>query len=229
MECNAAIAQKYNPVRLWMYCGDCHHLYAEEFPVFQSIDAASGSQHDLVAMPTNPGLFAYYSNVFSKLSISQGKRLLEIGIGGAELSLVADEMGYDTLGLDISAGNVNQARKYGLNAELHDFMEFDTNAKWDIVAMGDVIEHVPDPVAALKKTRELLNDGGVLWLSTPNFDGAFARNAGHNDPMRKEPSHKNYFSRNSLFKLLEMFHFKPVNYQISGAYNGSFEVIAIKE
>ena len=73
-----------------------------------------------------------------------------------------------------------------------------------------------------------MNEKSVLWLSTPNFEAAFARYAGHNDPMRREASHKNYFSRSSLLSLLERFEFVPADYRISGHYNGSMEVIAMK-
>jgi len=94
--------------------------------------------------------------------------------------------------------------------------------------MGDVIEHVSDPVQAMEQVNSLLNDNGVIWLSTPNFEAAFSKIAGHNDPMRREVSHKNYFSRPSLFKLLEMFRLMSVDYRISSHYNGSMEVVAVK-
>ena len=72
------------------------------------------------------------------------------------------------------------------------------------------------------------NASGVLWLSTPNFESSFAIVAGHNDPMRREASHKNYFSRESLVNLLARFGLSPVDYRISGHYNGSMEVAAVK-
>ena len=47
--------------------------------------------------------------------------------------------------------------------------------------------------------------------------------------MRREASHKNYFSRFSLFNLLDRFDLVPVEYRISSHYNGSMEVIVIKK
>lgn len=223
IEMGAAYAQDYNPVRLWMYCADCHHLYAEEFPIQKVVTSKSEG------MQTITNLFPDYSVLLSKLgSLTQGDNLLEIGVGGSECALVAQEMGFNVFGLDIDEGNVLQARRYGINAEIHDFMEFKSDQKWDIIVMGDVIEHVSDPVAAMEKLCELLNDGGCIWLSTPNFDGAYSRAMGHGDAMRREPAHKNYFSRFSLFKLLERFRLVPVDYKHSSHYNGSVEVIAVK-
>jgi 2-polyprenyl-3-methyl-5-hydroxy-6-metoxy-1,4-benzoquinol methylase len=227
----SAHLQDYNPVRLWMYCEICHHMWAEEFPIQKDLMLKKASESEEVepGVPTNPGSFGYYSKILSTLGrFSEGNELLEIGVGGSECALVAQEMGYNVFAVDISAGNVLQAQKYGIKSELWDFMDYEGEQQWDIIIMGDVIEHVSDPVAAMEKVSKLLTKDGVLWLSTPNFEAAFAVYTGHNDPMRKEASHKNYFSRQSMFALLERFGFIPVDYQVSGRYNGSMEIIAIR-
>ena len=218
----------FNPVRTWMYCEACHHMFAEEFPS-QEAAAASGLQHVGEAMTTNPVFFRYNSEILGRLiAFSQGNELLEIGVGGSEFALVAREMGYNVFALDVSEGNVSQAKKYGIDAHVQDIMTFETDKKWDIIIMGDVIEHVACPVKTMEKASGLLADNGVLWLSTPNFEASFAIVAGHNDPMRREAAHKNYFSRESLLSLLERFNLAPVDYRISGHYNGSMEITAVK-
>ena len=227
LEVGSTHVQFYNPVRLWMHCKDCHHLYADEFPI-QKIKY-SKSNTKPIGMPTKTNQFSGYSELLGKLGqITQGSELLEIGLGGSECSLVAQEMGFNVFGIDISEGCVYQAQQYGINAEIQDFAVFQPIQKWDIIIMGDVIEHVTDPVASMEKVYGILNEGGCIWLSTPNFDGAFSHVAGHKDPMRREATHKNYFSRHSLFGLLERFHLVPVDYRLSSHYNGSVEVIAVK-
>ena len=47
--------------------------------------------------------------------------------------------------------------------------------------------------------------------------------------MRREASHANYFSRFSFLNLLEKYSLVPVDYRISAQYNGSMEVIAVKD
>lgn len=226
--------QEYNPVRVWMHCESCNHLYAEEFPEFpeqnrQTFDRTQKHSED-TAMPTKTHLFPYYSELLGKLGqFTTGSELLEVGIGGCECSLVAQEMEFHVFAVDIAEANVLQAQKYGIDAKQLDFMKFDTDKKWDVIILGDVIEHVSDPVQAMHKIYDLLDDNGVLWVSTPNFEAAFSVVAGHNDAMRREASHKNYFSRYSLFKLLEECHLIPVDYKISTHYNGSMEIIVVKE
>ena len=40
---------------------------------------------------------------------------------------------------------------------------------YDVVILGDVIEHLPDPLASLRRAVGLLRPGGEVVLSVPNF------------------------------------------------------------
>jgi 2-polyprenyl-3-methyl-5-hydroxy-6-metoxy-1,4-benzoquinol methylase len=48
-------------------------------------------------------------------------------------------------------------------------------ASFDVVAMIDVIEHLSDPAAAIRRAAELLRPGGVLYLVTPDIDSLSAK------------------------------------------------------
>lgn len=48
-----------------------------------------------------------------------------------------------------------------------------TGLGFDIVAIFEVIEHIPDPVAFLRAARDRLAPGGVLLLSTPDVSSAW--------------------------------------------------------
>ena len=231
IEMGSAHVRKYNPVRLWLYCVDCQHMWAEEFPPQSYLVGMASGGEKPVGMPTRTQLFSIYSEILNKITQfvqSDGNELLEVGIGAGECALAAAEMGFNVYGIDISKGNIEQAKRYGLNADMMDFMDFESEKKWDIIILGDVIEHVPDPLLAMQKLGDILAKDGAIWISTPNFESAFSMYAGHNDPMRKEASHRHYFSRQSMFKLLDRYGFMPVDYKISMHYNGSMEVIAVK-
>jgi len=215
----------FNPVRMWMYCEPCNHMFAREFPENLFL-LNTGARN------ANPVFFPYYSNVLASIrtgGFASGMSLLEIGIGASECLLAAREIGYETYGIDVIERHVEDAKnKYGFDVETIDFLEFESDRKWDIIIMGDVLEHVSDPDKALAKAESLLNDDGALWISTPTFESAYSCVVGHNDAMRRQQFHLNYFSRESLYTLLERNYLIPVDYRISSHFNGSMEVIAVK-
>ncbi|MEK6958769.1 MAG: class I SAM-dependent methyltransferase [archaeon] len=61
-----------------------------------------------------------------------------------------------------------------LNAEGYDFVLTDATSdtylgkKFDVVNIGDVIEHVDDPVRLLKFAKRHLKKGGEIFVATPN-------------------------------------------------------------
>jgi len=201
-------------------------MFAREFPEKLFL-------YNTGARNANPLHFPYYSEILATMrrcEYTHGTSLLEIGIGACECLLAAREVGFETYGIDVIERHVEDAKlKYGLEAETVDFLEFESDRKWDIIIMGDVLEHVSDPDKALFKVESLLCDGGALWISTPTFESAYSCVVGHDDAMRRQQYHLNYFSRESLYTLLERNYLIPVDYQISGHFNGSMEVIAIKE
>ena len=217
--------EAFNPIRMWMYCEPCNHMFARGFP--EKLFIYNDNPRN-----ANPAFFSYYSDVLATIrhnGYATGLSLFEIGIGACECLLAAREIGYETYGIDVIERHVTDAKsKYGLEAEAIDFIEYESDRKWDVIIMGDVIEHVSDPDLALAKAESLLNDDGALWISTPTFESAYTLVAGHNDAMRRQQFHLNYFSRESLYTLIERNGMIPVDYKISGHFNGSMEVIALK-
>lgn len=53
--------------------------------------------------------------------------------------------------------------------------EFETEERYDTILFAHVLEHVIDPIVALRKLRSLLAPGGRLFLVVPNAEAASRR------------------------------------------------------
>lgn len=218
----------FNPIRIWRICKDCNHIFAENYPknIKQILSTTTPAQH----INPNTHLLPPLGNKLSEAKkFTKGNRLLEVGTGAGELTSVAKELLFDITGIEIRpiyAKNVSNR----LNIPIYsiDFMDFETDDLFDIIILGDVLEHVPNPSRMLEKTYNLLNKEGVIWISTPNFESAFSYIMKDKDPMWRVCEHLNYFSYISLKKTLENTGFKTVDYKISQHYNGCMEVTAVK-
>jgi SAM-dependent methyltransferase len=90
--------------------------------------------------------------------------------------------------VDPDERSIDAARSRGLAGFAGTIEEFDTDERFDLVLLLNLIEHVADPVGVLEKAADLLAPAGVIWLQTPNFralDGRIFRHrnwAGYHCP-----------------------------------------------
>jgi len=75
-------------------------------------------------------------------------------------------------------------------------------ASFELVTLFDVIEHLPDPLAALARARELLAPGGRLLLETQNVESRAARLLGRRWHHYKHAEHLLHFSPATLGRAL---------------------------
>ncbi|MDQ3434415.1 MAG: class I SAM-dependent methyltransferase [Actinomycetota bacterium] len=105
-------------------------------------------------------------------------RILDVGGGTGKVSadLVAASEGAATATvIDFDPGSVEAAKSRGLEVYLGRFEDYETDERFDIVMMLNVLEHVSDPFGMLEKSHRLLAPRGILWLQTPNFRSLDAR------------------------------------------------------
>ncbi len=146
-----------------------------------------------------------------------------------ELLAVAREYGFEITGLEIRPAHAERvAKTLDMDIICENFTTHHTENRYDVICMGDVLEHIGDPVSAIGKVRTLLNDKGLFWISTPNFESSFSVIMKDKDSMKRVCEHLNYFSFKSLKKTLGQQGFEVIDYNVSAHYSGSMEVTAIK-
>ena len=98
-----------------------------------------------------------------------GSIALEIGpSNGAMTKLLVDK--FKTLHLvEGSSQLLDQIPNYKNVEKYHSLIEsFESDVKYDTIIMGHVLEHIADPVLALRNIYSLLKDDGVFLVSVPN-------------------------------------------------------------
>jgi 2-polyprenyl-3-methyl-5-hydroxy-6-metoxy-1,4-benzoquinol methylase len=105
------------------------------------------------------------------------KSLLDVGSGPGLFLALARDAGYRVTGVELNPALAERARKTS-NVEVltGEFLSLPMgDRKFDVITLLDLIEHVPDPIALLKRCRELLNPGGHVVAYTPNHSGLIVR------------------------------------------------------
>jgi len=88
---------------------------------------------------------------------------------------------------------------------------------YDVISMIEVVEHLPDPVAALTQVARLLKPGGLLLLTTGNLDSPVARRQGIHYRYCAPEIHVSLFGPRSLAHLYARVGLQPQSVRYAGA------------
>lgn len=136
-------------------------------------------------------------------------RLLDVGCGeGFALAWFAAE-GWDVDGIDFSSAGVEAMNPAMLphlqTGDLFALLgeKIEANARFDVVWLTNVLEHVPDPVALLVRLRRLVADDGVLVVTVPNDGSRFQQRLLEDGDIPASfwvaiPDHLAYFTHGSI-------------------------------
>ncbi len=150
-------------------------------------------------------------------------RLLDIGCGNGEFLRFANSFGWDVVGLDLDEKAAAEARSGGLDVRTGGVDILGSGEKFDFISLSHVIEHVYDPVELIQTCYTLLNDGGTLWLETPNIESIGYALYKSSWRGLEPPRHIMLFNQTALRQLLMTSGFVSVdqkNHGLSGVYMG---------
>ncbi len=153
------------------------------------------------------------------LVVNSRRRLLDIGCSTGAFLTVARERQWDTTGVEVGEASANYARtQLGLNVINGSLFDFDGPPEsFDLIAFLEVIEHLEDPRRALRRIARWLAPGGILVLSTPNFDSLFRRLFGIRWwVVNCEDEHIQLFTPATLVEMLEAEGMAVVELRVRG-------------
>lgn len=162
-------------------CNDCGFLYSAPRLSVAALEAyyaasslASGQVfRDESAAGVYPRLYAQRAKFLAAfMGRRTSGRLLDIGCGnGGFLRALADCQlpGWQLQGLEPSQGAVVRCRELGFDvvAQSLETADFPPHS-FDVISMVSVLEHLPDPLAALHGCRRILKPDGLLLIEVPD-------------------------------------------------------------
>lgn len=139
-------------------------------------------------------------NLINSLQPNKG-RILDIGAGTGEFLSVAQQNGWETIGVEPS----DKAKQIAINKGVS-FVEAITQLEdrsFDVITMWHVLEHVPNLDHQIKELKRLLKPSGALIIAVPNFKSFDAQYYGKFWAAYDVPIHFWHFSKTSIQKLFQ--------------------------
>lgn len=223
------------PVRSWQHrgvtvieCATCGYRHQDPLPTPAEVEALYATEYYEEVKPDYRAIverdraqIELWSDlkrrVAARLLDERGvatdrrRQVLDIGSSFGQFLLPFARAGWRSVGVEPANGPAAVAAGHG-DLEIHHgmFESFDAvtlGGPFDVVHLGEVLNHLLDPVATFERIRdELLDPGGVLIVETSNDFNALQEGivAGlEHDRWWIVPDHVTYFDHRSLGGLLE--------------------------
>jgi 2-polyprenyl-3-methyl-5-hydroxy-6-metoxy-1,4-benzoquinol methylase len=145
------------------------------------------------------------------LAKNKKKKILDVGCASGLFVYACKLAKLSPVGIDLDKDSIRFGQNKGLDLRQGRLVDFKFKANsFDAINLGDIIEHVKDPIGLLLECVRILKKGGVLIVSTPNTNSLFPKMTrwiykkfgimwSHPTP----PYHLCDFSDENLIKLLE--------------------------
>jgi len=163
------------------------------------------------------------------ISISNpGKKLfLDFGCGAsADTVILAKALGFEAFGAEVAEDTREQANLIS-GCEIFSPDEINSGQhQFDIVFMGDVLEHVMDPILLLESVQKSLRPGGVLVIQGPlegaltlsNFFVSLKARILFKRPSTFPPYHVSLARKSSIINMLKARGLTTVDLEITEPY-----------
>lgn len=211
------------PIRLKGYdrvpllkCRRCRLVFAAQIPSGSELSAYYahyGQQHH--ASPLTRIRYRQWLNAFA--IYRRTGRILDIGCGVGFFLEEASAAGWEVFGTEFSDGLVRICRDKHIR--MHQGPLDETcfaGLAFDVVVWIEVIEHINDPNRDLAQIFRLLRPGGLLFITTPNFNSVERRLLGERFNVIDWPEHLTYYTPATLRRVLMASGFRKKKITTTG-------------
>ncbi len=209
-ELNTSISRGHSDGYDMIPCPSCSTVTVHPFPTVEQLieyyQAYEGSTD--YRAKQDKKIRRAHNRIKRLQKFTDGTRFLDVGCNHGFTVEAATRLGFNAHGIDIDKEAVISSQQtFGADRytsiAVQDYAAAGNKA--DIIYTSEVIEHVPDPDSFVKAIAEILDVGGILYLTTPD-SGHFRVPKNFvewNDVM--PPEHITYFTKEGLRILLKKY------------------------
>lgn len=145
-------------------------------------------------------------------------KALDIGCAAGYCLEVMQGKGWQVEGLELDEKMCEDLNAKGFNVHLKLLEHFETDQKYTVITLFDVIEHIPDVDAAFQQLHKITNDDGIVVMVTPDHNSLQRKIMGRRWFQYKPIEHIQYFTKESITTFAERNNFEAVCISNCGQY-----------
>jgi hypothetical protein len=227
----------------WVQCKQCSHVHTRHYwsPEGAQILSQNAAARDVYAGDPN-SLRGFAAKVVERVlqhfkgytavrHRSEKVKWFDINPSSAWWYATALEYGIALTGVTPHAATLQQLKKIGGNAAQADFLNLKINGNPDVISMQGVLETTAFPALYLERAYNLLENGGMLVISSTNAASLAWKVLDQNKQTTcwQAPEKLHLFSGPRLSALVEEKGFTVVDYTVDPTSESGMVLFAVKE
>lgn len=147
----------------------------------------------------------------------KNNKILDVGCGPGIFLIEAKKRGWEVYGTEFTDNQIEYLRNKGIytyqgKLEKNSFIP----ESFDIIISSEVIEHINNPVEEVSNFNLFLRKGGLLYITTPNFNAIERYILKGNYNVIEYPEHLCYYTPKTINLLLKSNGFKKARITTTG-------------
>ena len=197
-------------------CKKCGFVFAKKIPSDKELEEHyKGYGRNDYLSPITIKRYNELLNTFEEFR--KTNKILDVGCGIGYFLEVAKERGWDVYGTEYTNEAIQICSSKGINMQKGILSSRNyQNEEFDIITSFEVIEHINNPIDELTNFYKLLRKGGLVYLTTPNFNSLLRYRLKSEYNVICYPEHLSYYTPKTLKKLFTSVSFKTKKIESTG-------------
>jgi SAM-dependent methyltransferase len=144
--------------------------------------------------------------------LPESGRLLDVGCSSGAFLATARDDGWSVVGTEQAEFAAQRAREeHGVTVFTGSLLPPEDAGQFDLITAWHVLEHLVDPLDALRSLRDRLASNGTLFIDVPSWGSIGRRVRRERWAQLTPPEHLNFFTKRSLSSCLRRAGFRDTN------------------
>lgn len=198
-------------------CASCSFIFSQWIPEKQELDDYYKNGYELTNY-FSPITEKRYHQLLDKFEKHrQTNRILDIGAGCGFFMETAKKRGWEVTGTEFSKNSIAACKNSNTELVFGELSEIELpESHFDIVINLEVIEHINNPVPFVSEIERILRKGGLVYITTPNFNAIHRYRLRSKYDVISYPNHLCYFTKKTLKQLFHSNGLTPIKLKTTG-------------
>ena len=197
-------------------CSDCGFVFAYKIPTHAEL-LDEYSKYPRTNLISEITVQRYKSLLIQLEPYRSTNNILDVGAGDGHFIYEAKQCGWNAYATEFDDKSVALCNQKGVIT--HQGKLDPSNygdIKFDIIISSEVIEHINNEVEEVQNFFKLLRPGGIVYVTTPNFNSVSKKLLGSKWSVFSYPEHLAYYTPHTLKKLFRNSGFKTLSVKTTG-------------